>query len=146
MARRTEINKIIEFIGEEVEANEKIVLGGTKNLNIIAKNYVELKYNKKIGKKLIAKKIKDAIKILQGKSVIYNSKFILSKKTKLPAPGKLLLLNPPFQNFFNTQKIHQNKPPHNYINDQLPHLEDINDLDKLISTIIMYNMYQAIDE
>lgn len=96
--------------------------------------------------KNLEKKIKDSIKILQGQLVINNSKFILSLKTKLPAPETILILNPPFQNFFNTQRIHQNIPTQNYINDQLPHLQNINDLDNLISTIIMYNMYQAIDE
>lgn len=146
MTRYTEINKIIQFIGDGVDANKNIVLGGTKNLKIIAEKYVQLKYNKKIGKKNIARKIKDSIKILQGKSVICNSKYILSIKTKLPSPEKILLLDPPFQNFFNKQLMHQNKPPQSYINDRLPHLEDINDLDNLMSTIIMYNMNQAIDE
>lgn len=147
MARFTEVNKIIQFIGEEVEKNEDILLGDTKKLNIIAKNYVQSKCRKKIGKKKIATKIKDSMNILQGKSLIYNSKFILSLKTKLPAPETKLLLNPPFQNFFNTQKLPQNKPLHNYIIDQLPYLENINDLDNLVSTIIiMHGQYQAIDE
>jgi len=35
MARYTEINKIIQFIGEGVEANKEIVLGDTKNLKVI---------------------------------------------------------------------------------------------------------------
>lgn len=96
MTRYTEINKIIQFIGEGVDANKDIVLGDTKNLKIIAEKYVELKYNKKI----LQKKIKDSIKILQGKSVICNSKFILSIKTKLPAPEKILLLDPSFSKFF----------------------------------------------
>jgi len=95
--------------------------------------------------KKIANKIKDSIKILQGQLVINNSKFILSLKTKLPALETIFLLNPTFQNFFNTQRIHQNIPQQNYINDQLPHLHNINDLDNLISTIIMYNLYQAIE-
>lgn len=51
MTRYTEINKIIQFIGEGVDANKDIVLGDTKNLKIIAEKYVELKYNKKIAKK-----------------------------------------------------------------------------------------------
>lgn len=56
MTRYTEINKIIQFIGEGVDANKDIVLGDTKNLKIIAEKYVQLKYNKKIGKKKILQK------------------------------------------------------------------------------------------
>jgi len=98
---------------------------------------------KNLEKKISLKKLKIVSKYYKA---INNSKFILSLKTKLPAPETILLLNPPFQNFFNTQRIHQNIPPQNYINDQLPHLQNINDLDNLLSTIIMYNLYQAIDE
>jgi len=147
MARFTEINKIIQFIGEGIKENEDILLGDTKKLNVIAKNYVQLKCSKKIGKKAISTKIKASFHILQSKTVFYSSKFNLSLKTKLPVPETKLLLNPPFQNFFNTQKFPQNKPLQNYIIDQLPYLENINDLDNLISTIIiMHGQYQAFDE
>jgi len=147
MARFTEINKIIQFIGEGVKENEDIIFGDTKKLNVIAKNYVQLKYRKKIGKKVISAKIKSSFQILQSKSVFYSSKFNLSLKTKLLAPETILLLNPPFQHFFNTQKFPQNKPLHNYIIDQLLYLDNINDLDNLVSTIIiMHRQYQAIDE
>ncbi|CAH1707882.1 unnamed protein product [Aphis gossypii] len=147
MARFTEINKIIQFIGEGVEENEDILLGDTKKLNVIAKNYVQLKCRKKIGKKAISKNIKSSINILQSKTVFYSSKFNLSLKTKFPAPETILLLNPPFQNFFNTQKFPQNKPLQHYIIDQLPYLENINDLDNLVSTIIiMHGQYQAFDD
>jgi len=147
MARFNEINKIIKFIGEGVEENEDILLGDTKKLMVIAKNYVQLKCRKKIGKKAISTKIHASFHILRSKSVFYSSKFNLNLKTKLPAPETISLLNPPFQNFFNTQKFPQNKPLHKYIIDQLPYLENINDLDNLVSTIIiMHGQYQAFDE
>lgn len=56
MARYTETNKIIQFIG--VEENEDIVSCDTKKLNILAKNYVKLKYREKLGKKILLKKLK----------------------------------------------------------------------------------------
>lgn len=101
--RYTDINKIIKFLENENKIN-LITITDQKEINSIAKKFVQLNVSITKGKKVIAQKHKETIKIIKSSAVSNYSKYISSIQPQTPEPQITNYINKPLI-FFPPQPI-----------------------------------------